>query len=241
MDMKTRKNFKISLTIFTFLLAGLFVACQQGDNINEKVRSEVEELRDDLNELDENDSNFADKLRSELEDFEESMNDLNEDMNESGQQISMDARQAMNDLQAEARSLRMKLESGAGTGSTSGIAGNMRTDDDDRGAMARGEDAIERGGDAVSRGVERGADAVNRGVERSGDLARRGSDAISGDRTAQAQRDTSITDTTTTGEGLYGDNRESTGMMEQDIRSEFQSFRQNVNQWVDRLSASAER
>jgi gas vesicle protein len=108
--MKTRKKFSISFTIITFLIAGLFVSCQQGENIDDKVQSEVEDLRDNLNDLSTDDSNFADNLHSELEDFEESMNDVKEDMNETGEQISMEVRQAVNDLQAEARSLRMKLE-----------------------------------------------------------------------------------------------------------------------------------
>ena len=103
MKMKTSKRFKISFTIIMFLMAGFFVSCQQGDNINEKVQNEVESLRNDLNDLKEDDSNFANKLHGELEDFEESMNDLKEDMNESGMQVTMEARQAINDLQAEAQ------------------------------------------------------------------------------------------------------------------------------------------
>ena len=209
--MKTRKRFRISLTIFTFLLAGLFVACQQGENINEKVRNEVEDLRDDLNDLDENDSNFADNLHSELEDFEESMNDLKEDMNESGQQISMEARQAINDLQAEARSLRMKLERRTDAGNDSGLFG----DNDNRGTTAR------------EGGANRSTTA-------------RDGDAISGDRTAQAQRDTTVRDTTGIGEGLFNDNDQSAARIDNEIRSDFQNFRQNVNQWVDRLSANTD-
>lgn len=203
MMMKTRKNFKISLTIFMLLVAGLFVACQQGENINEKVRTQVEDLRDDLNELDETNSNFADNLHSELQDFEESMNDINEDINESGQQVSMEARQAINDLQAESRSLRMKLETRTQAGDDSNLLGGM-SDDNTTGSMDRDEDAV------------------------------------AGDRTAQAQRDTSVLDTTSVGEGMYGDNTRNTERIDQDIRADFQNFRQNVNQWVDKLSASTE-
>src|SRR5690554_1109277 len=151
MKMKTRKNFKISFTILTLLIAGLFISCQQGERVDDKVRNEVENLRDNLNDLNEDDSNFADNLQSELEDFEESMNDLKEDVNESGEQINMEIRQAMNDLQAEARTLRMKVERKTTDNDRSGFTGNMRN---------------------------------NTG------------DAVSGDRTAQAQRDTTVTDTT---------------------------------------------
>jgi len=193
MKMKTRKNFKISFTILTLLIAGLFISCQQGERVDDKVRNEVENLRDNLNDLNEDDSNFADNLQSELEDFEESMNDLKEDVNESGEQINMEIRQAMNDLQAEARTLRMKVERKTTDNDRSGFTGNMRN---------------------------------NTG------------DAVSGDRTAQAQRDTTVTDTTGTDQNLFGDNTtNSNQMIDQEIRADFQNFKQNINQWVDRLSA----
>ncbi len=191
MKMKTRKNFKISFTIITFLIAGLFISCQRGERIDERVQNEVEDLRDNLNDLSENDSDFSDKLHSELEDFEESMNDLKEDINESGEQVSMEIRQAINDLQAEARSLRMKVERRTDVDDDSGIVGDFGIDDDD---------------------------------------------AVGGDRTAQAQRDTTIRDTTDTGQGLFGDNTGGVHTIDQEIRADFQNFRQNVNQWVDRLS-----
>lgn len=189
MKMKTRKKFSISFTIITLLIAGLFVSCQQGENIDEKVQSEVEDLRDNLNDLSVDDSNFADNLHSELEDFEKSMNDLKEDMNESGEQISMEARQAVNDLQAEARSLRMKIE-------------NRTQVDENEGLFSGSENE----------------------------------DAVSGDATAQAQRDTTIDDTTRYNEQLSDD----VNRVGQEIQTEFQDFKQNVDQWVDRLSASVE-
>jgi hypothetical protein len=198
MKMKTRKNFKISFTIMTLLIAGLFISCQQGERIDEKVQNQVEDLRDDLNDLSEDDSNFADNLHGELEEFEESMNDIKEEMNESDEQISMEIRQAVNDLQAESRSLRMKLETRTQAG------------DDDSGLMGDMGDNDDRDYD----------------------------DAVSGDRTVQAQRDTSLTDTMGTDERMYTENESSMHTIDQDIRAEFQNFRQNVNQWVDRLSAS---
>lgn len=187
--MRTRKKFSITFTIITFLIAGLFVSCQQGENIDDKVQSEVESLRDNLNDLSTEDSNFADNLHTELEDFEESMNDVKEEMNESGEQISMEVRQAVNDLQAEARSLRMKLEN------------RTDVDDDDSNLFGDSEDAV------------------------------------SGDRTAQAQRDTSIIDTTGNDEGLFSENETEVNQIGHDIMAEFQDFRQNVDQWVNRLSA----
>jgi DNA repair exonuclease SbcCD ATPase subunit len=198
MKMKTRKNFKISFTIMILLIAGLFISCQQGERIDEKVQNQVEDLRDDLNDLSEDDSNFADNLHGELEEFEESMNDIKEEMNESDEQISMEIRQAVNDLQAESRSLRMKLERRTQAGDDdSGLMGDMRDNDD-----------------------------------------RDYDDAVNGDRTVQAQRDTSLTDTMGTDERMYTENESSMHTIDQEIRAEFQNFRQNVNQWVDRLSAS---
>lgn len=209
MKMKTSKRFKISFTIIMFLMAGFFVSCQQGDNINEKVQNEVESLRDDLNDLKEDDSNFANNLHDELEDFEESMNDLKEDMNESGKQVTMEARQAINDLQAEARTLRMKIERRTQAGdNNSGIVGN-RMDRDN---------GLERDNDLLGRDNDNGI-----------------RDAVSGDRTAQAQRDTSIRDNV--GTRSYSDNNQ---LIDQELRADFQSFRQNVNQWVDRLSAGTD-
>jgi hypothetical protein len=67
-----------------------------------------------------------------------------------------------------------------------------------------------------------------------------GSDnAVSGDRTAQAQRDTSITDTTDIDENLMGDARGDFNRIDQEIATDFQNFKQNLDQWVDRLSANA--
>lgn len=192
--MKTRKKFSITFTIISFLIAGLLVSCQQGENIDDKVQSEVEDLRDNLNDLSPDDSNFADNLHSELQDFEESMNDVKEDMNETGEQISMEVRQAVNDLQAEARSLRMKLER------------QTEVVDDDSGLL--GDEDTE--------------------------------DAVSGDQTAQAQRDTTVIDTTGTEEGLFSENETDMNQIGQDIMAEFQDFRQNVDQWVDRLSAQVD-
>jgi hypothetical protein len=62
-------------------------------------------------------------------------------------------------------------------------------------------------------------------------------DAVSGDRTAQAQRDTTIMILPGTGK-VYSVKMKLIGTrIGQDIMAEFQDFRQNVNQWVDRLSA----
>jgi ElaB/YqjD/DUF883 family membrane-anchored ribosome-binding protein len=156
--------------------------------MDEKVRNEVENLRDNLSDLSQDDSDFADNLYSELESFEESMNDLKEDMSESGEQISMEVRQAVNDLQVEARSLRMKIE--------------RRTDTDNDPGMFGDTD-----------------------------------DAVSGEQSAQAQRDTSASDTTGTNENMPGDARDEMDRIGQEIETEFQNFKQNLDQWVDRLSA----
>ncbi len=188
MNMKTRKKFSIAFTIMTFMLAVLFVSCNQGEQFDERVQNEVEELRDDLNDLSQDNSDFADNLHSELQDFEESMNDIKEDMNESGEQISMEVRQAVNDLQAEARSLRMKIE--------------RRTDVDEDSGLFDGSD-----------------------------------NSVSGDNSAQAQRDTSVIDTTG---NMLGDAQDDMNRVGQEIESEFQNFKQNVNQWVDRLSANVD-
>lgn len=189
MQMKTRKKFSISFTIMTLLIAGLFVSCQQGENYDERVQNEVENFREDLNNLDPTDDNFADNLHSELQDFEESMNQIEEDMNEAGEQVSMQVRQAVNDLEAEARSLRMKIEARTQVGEDEGLFGDMGDED-----------------------------------------------AVPGEGTAQAQRDTTIDDTTQIGDELGEDiNR-----IGEEIESEFQDFRQNVDQWADRLSANVE-
>ncbi|MFW6371848.1 MAG: hypothetical protein ACOC10_11660 [Bacteroidota bacterium] len=185
--MKTRKRFSISFTIMTLLIAGLLVSCQQRENYDERVQEEVEDFREDLNDLDATNEDFADNLHSELQEFEESLNDIEEDMNEQGEQVSMEVRQAINDLQAEARSLRMKIETRTEVEEDEGLLGD------------------------------------------TGD-----EDAVPGEGTAQAQRDTTIDDTTETGEPIERE-LEQAG---QEIESEFQSFRQNVDQWADRLSAN---
>ncbi len=193
--MKTKMS--IILTIVAFAITGLFVSCQQGSNIEDKVHSEVSDLRDDLNEIAEDDDNFIAELSSELEEFESSMNEIREDINESGEQISMSARQAIDDLQGEARSLRMKLESRSGyTDTDRAITGDNQVITEDR-------------------------------------------DAVGGDRTAQMQRDTTVRDTANNGDGLFSDDNEGPNVMQidQELRAEFNNFRQNVNQWVDRLSA----
>jgi chromosome segregation ATPase len=190
--MKTKKS--ITLTIVALIVAGIFVSCQQGSNIERRVENKVSDLRDNLNDISEDDSNFLAKLQDELEDFESDMNDIREDINESGEQISMATRQAIDDLQGEARSLRMKIENRTGYA------------DNDRRVM-------------------------------------RDRDAISGDRTAQMQRDTTLRDTVIRGDrddndGLFGDRNDGPNIMQidQDLRADFNNFRQNVNQWVDRLS-----
>jgi septal ring factor EnvC (AmiA/AmiB activator) len=192
--MKTKMN--ITLTIVALVIAGLFASCQQGSNIEDRVQNEVSELRDNLNNIAEDDDNFITELSEELEDFESSMNDIREDINESGEQISMSARQAIDDLQGEARSLRMKLESRSGyTDTDRNVTGDNRPLTEDR-------------------------------------------DAVAGDRTAQMQRDTTDRDTSTLGEGMTGDDDDGPNVMQidQELRAEFNNFRQNVNQWVDRLS-----
>ena len=186
----------ITLTIVALVITGLFVSCQQGSNIEDRVESEVSELRDNLNNIAEDDDNFVTELSEELEDFESSMNEIREDINESGEQISMSARQAIDDLQGEARSLRMKLESRSGyTGADSDATGmnNPMTED---------------------------------------------TDAVEGDRTAQMQRDTTDRDTSNLGDGLTDNDDDGPNVMQidQELRAEFNNFRQNVNQWVDRLS-----
>jgi SMC interacting uncharacterized protein involved in chromosome segregation len=193
--MKTKMN--ITLTIVAFLLTGLFVSCQQGSNIENRVEREVSNLRDNLNDIAEDDDNFIVELREELEDFESSMNEIREDINESGEQISMAARQAIDDLQGEARSLRMKLDSRAGyTETDRNVTGTDRSITQDR-------------------------------------------DAVEGDRTAQMQRDTTLRDRDNDGDGLFSDDNDGPNVMQidQELRAEFNNFRQNVNQWVDRLSA----
>ncbi len=185
--MKTRKKFSISFTILTLLIAGLLVSCQQRENFDERVQNEVEQFREDLNNLDESNDDFADNLHSELQEFEESLSNIEEDMNEAGEQVSMEVRQAINDLQAEARALRMRIETRTQVDEDEGLFGDMGDED-----------------------------------------------AVSGEGTAQAQRDTTIDDTTRVGEELGEDiNR-----IGQEIESEFQDFRQNVDQWADRLSAN---
>lgn len=186
----------ITLTIVALLITGLFVSCQQGSNIEDRVESEVSDLRDNLNNIAEDDENFIAELSKELEDFEGSMNDIREDINESGEQISMSARQAIDDLQGEARSLRMKLESRSGY-----------------------------------TGTDQNATGANRPMAQD-------TDAVAGDRTAQMQRDTTNRDTSTVGGGLTDNEDEGPNVMEidQELRAEFNNFRQNVNQWVDRLS-----
>ncbi len=171
----------------TLLIAGLFVSCEQRENFDEKVQIEVEDFREDLNGLDRTNDNFADNLHTELQEFEESMNDLKEEMNEAGEQVNMEVRQAVNDLQAEARSLRMKIESRTQVDEDEGLFGDMGDED-----------------------------------------------AVDGDRTAQAQRDTTLNDTTMLGEGF----EEDVEAIGQEIETEFQDFRQNVDQWADRLSAN---
>jgi chromosome segregation ATPase len=193
--MKTKMS--ITLTIVALVITGLFVSCQQGSNIEDRVESKVSDLRDNLNDIAEDDDNFIVELREELEDFESSMNEIREDINESGEQISMSARQAIDDLQGEARSLRMKLES------RSGYADTDRNITDDNRPLREDRDVVE------------------------------------GDRTAQMQRDTTERGVTRNDDGLFSDDDDGPNVMQidQELRAEFNNFRQNVNQWVDRLSA----
>jgi TolA-binding protein len=199
--MKTKMS--ITLTIVALVITGLFVSCQQGSNIENRVERKVSDLRDNLNDIAEDDDNFIVELREELEDFESSMNEIREDINESGEQISMSARQAIDDLQGEARSLRMKLESRSGY-----------TD----------------------------ADRNRTGTDRT---LNRDRDAVGGDRTAQMQRDTTdrgiVRDNARDNDGLFSDDDDGPNVMQidQELRAEFNNFRQNVNQWVDRLSADS--
>ena len=197
--MKTKRS--ITFTIVAMVISAFFISCQQGSNIENRIESTVSDLRDNLNDISEDDSNFITQLRDELEDFESDMNDIREDINENNEQISMASRQAIDDLQAEARSLRMKLDSRAGHAGTDRRDNTGIVGDDNRMTQER--------------------------------------DAVSGDRTAQMQRDTTIRDTTNNGDGLFGQDNDGPGIMQvdQELRAEFNNFRQNVNQWVDRLSA----
>jgi hypothetical protein len=191
-EMKTKMS--IPFTIIAMVITGLFMSCQQqGNRIEQRVESEVEDFRDNLNDLaeKENDDDFAEDLKEELADFEESMNDLREDMNEEGERVNMAMRQAVNDLQSEARALRMKLERRT-------VHTDRRTD------------------------VDRRTD----------------DDRIAG---TDARRDTADNDGLFSGDGdgLFSDDDEHI-RIDQEIRAEFHNLRQNVNQWVDRLSAGTD-
>jgi TolA-binding protein len=202
--MKTKMS--ITFTIVALVITGLFVSCQQGSNIENRVEREVSNLRDNLNDIAEDDDNFIAQLREELEDFESSMNEIREDINESNEQISMASRQAIDDLQGEARSLRMKLDSRAGHRVT------------DRDAVVTTRPGMQQ------------------------------RDAVGGDRTAQMQRDTIGVDRERDGDRRLGDDDRrlrddddgpNIMQIDQELRAEFNNFRQNVNQWVDRLSADS--
>jgi uncharacterized phage infection (PIP) family protein YhgE len=208
--MKTKMS--ITLTIVALVITGLFVSCQQGNNIDNKVEREVSNLRDNLNDIAEDDDNFIVQLRDELEDFESSMNDIREDINDGNRQISMASRQAIDDLQGEARSLRMKLETRAGYHGT------------------------DRDGVVTRRQGDRDATVTTRpGTQQR--------DAVDGDRTVQMQRDTAAIARDRDardrdGDRIFGDDDDGPNIMQidQELRAEFNNFRQNVNQWVDRLS-----
>jgi hypothetical protein len=213
-DMKTKMS--ITFTIIGMVITGLFISCQnQGNRLEQRVENKVENFRDNLNDLaeDENDKDFPNKLKEELADFEESMNDLREDMNEEGDRVNMTMRQAVNDLQSEARALRMKLER-----QTADFDTRTRTDADRR-----------------TTDVDRRTDADRRTDD----------DRIIADRDRRAGTD-ARRDTANDGifrgdgDGLFSGDDDRYIRIDQEIRADFHNLRQNVNQWVDRLSAGTD-
>jgi hypothetical protein len=216
-EMKTKMS--ITFTIIGMVITGLFISCQnQGNRLEQRVENKVENFRDNLNDLaeDENDNDFPNKLKEELADFEESMNDLREDMNEEGDRVNMTMRQAVNDLQSEARALRMKLERQTADFQT-------RTDADRRIDVDRRTDADRRTTD-----VDRRTDDDRVIAER-----RAGTDA---------RRDTANNDGLFSGDGdgMFSDDDDRYIRIDQEIRADFHNLRQNANQWVDRLSAGTD-
>ena len=129
-----RKNL-LMMTIMVLLVAGLTVSCNSPsknntgtmerneiENVDEsemnreyqravqKAEEELEELRNDLDKLDENDPDFATKLNRELDEFNEEMDELGDDLRRGGNNLSNETDQALQNARMKARQLGDKVD-----------------------------------------------------------------------------------------------------------------------------------
>ncbi len=128
-----RKNI-ITGTIMVVFVLGLMVSCNKtarNNNPNEerneiatdnsvnsedyqaaveKAESELEDLRQALDKIDENDPDFAAKLDKELNEFNENMDEISKDLKEGSNNLGKETDEAVNNARMKARELENNLD-----------------------------------------------------------------------------------------------------------------------------------
>lgn len=132
--MMNRRNI-FRMTIIVLFVAGLTVSCNQpskthdatkerneianGDQSEmkrdyqravQKAENELDDLRENLNKLDESDPDFATKLDRELDEFNKKMDKIGDDLRKGSNNLSNETDQALENARMKAKQLGDKLD-----------------------------------------------------------------------------------------------------------------------------------
>ena len=104
---------RLFYVLLVMIFAGAFVACQpktKEESAVERAEDRLEELRDKMDDISDDDPQFVQKLEKELDEFEDALDDLSVKLENEKDETSNKVKESFNELQAESRELRYKIE-----------------------------------------------------------------------------------------------------------------------------------